>query len=166
MWLQPRNLCLHSAVDANVLNRRNASAMSRNPDRELRSTWADESDSWSDPVKMVKLLGHHPNTVRHWDFVPFKTFPRYKTNQQSNLGWVKTFSWYQIRNLNNWCNQILFTASLVITLTWMLIWSPTSVGTSSLRCWRNSLAGHPPTTGTTRCHVLIDSWQTSADRLA
>ena len=22
---------------------------------------------------------------------------------------------------------------------------------------RNSLAGHPPTTGTTRCHVLIDS---------
>ena len=31
---------------------------------------------------------------------------------------------------------------------------------------RNSLSGHPPTTGTTRCHVSIDSRQASDDRLA
>ena len=107
-----------------MLNRRDASAKSRNSGRELRALERTSPFCWSDLVKMVKLLGHHPNTVRRWDFVPSKTFPRYKTNQQSNLGWVKTFSWYQIRDLNNRCDQILFTASLVITLTWMLIWSP------------------------------------------
>ena len=30
---------------------------------------------------------------------------------------------------------------------------------------RNSLSGHPPTTGTTRCHVLINSRQAADGRL-
>ena len=79
------------------------------------------------------------------NLVPVETFSWNKTSQFDDLGQVKTFSWYKTP----------FTASLVMSIDTDVNMRPASVGTRSLRCWLNSLAGHPPTT----VHEMVTPYQ-------
>ncbi len=45
----------------------------------------------------------------------------------------------------------------ICNIGYSISWLPAAVGARSLKCWRNSLSGHPPPTGTTSCHVTVDS---------
>ena len=60
---------------------------------------------------------------------------------------LKRFRGTKSENWNNRCEQILFTALLVMRIDMDVNMGPASVSAHSLRCWRNSLAEHPPTTG-------------------
>ena len=63
---------------------------------------------------------------------------------------LKRFHGTKSENLNNRCDKNLFIAPFVMHINMVA-----GVGRRPLaQVLRNSLAGHPPTTGPTRCHVV------------
>ena len=81
-----------------------------------------------------------------------KRFRGTKHISKTIWGKLKRFLGTKLEDLNNRRDQILFTALLVITLTWMLTWLPASVGARSLRCCAIRSLGIRRRTATRHCH--------------